>query len=126
MPSRSLRGRLTPLILLCFTPLASGCVSTQLSAPILSALDCSSLIPQSYRTPVPPFPLISANATAGEVLIALDGQTTALDQANGRTSDVIAIADGCQERQARLLDALQPHPWYEGIAKRLTPHSGAR
>jgi hypothetical protein len=43
----------------------------------------------------------------------LDGQTGQLDQANGRTADVIAIAEACDRRSAEVLAALQPkRPWW--------------
>ncbi|HZR87919.1 MAG TPA: hypothetical protein VFB02_14005 [Bradyrhizobium sp.] len=126
MRSLTPRALRTPLILLCCAPLASGCVSTRLTPPILAALDCASLIPQSYRSPVPPAPLISTNATAGEALIALDAQTTQLDQANGRTADLIAIADSCGQRQAAILKALDPSPWYDGLLHHFMPPSAAK
>lgn len=97
-----------------------GC-ATRLSPPILAALDCSALIPQSYRAPVPPTPLPPANATAGDWIVAMDGQTTQLDQANGRASDLVAIADGCQARQQAVLSALNPKPWWQSLGERLLP-----
>lgn len=109
------------LTLLFFAPLGWGCAATRLTPPILAALDCAQVIPPSYRQPIAPAPLISPDATAGQALTALDDQTTRLDMANGRSADLVAIADGCQARQAAVLDALQPHPWWDGLAARLKP-----
>jgi hypothetical protein len=78
-------------------------------------LDCAALIPPSYRRPVPPAPLPDPSATAGELWITLDGQTTALDQANGRASDLLAIADACQARQVAVVAALNPKPWWQSL-----------
>ena len=64
---------------------------------ILSA-PCSPLIPPSFRNPVAATPLPAADASAGQVLAALDGQTARLDMANGRMSDVIAIVVACDRR----------------------------
>lgn len=63
-------------------------------------------------TPRPP-----SDADAGDLATALDGQTTQLDRANGRSSDLIAIADTCQTRQQAVLEALNPPPWYERLFK---------
>lgn len=79
---------------------------------ILSALNCASLIPNSYRRPVKPVPLLADGAVVGEALDALDGQTAKLDQANGRTADVIDIADTCNARQAQVLETLKPQAWW--------------
>ena len=61
---------------------------------------------------IPATPLPPTDATAGDIWQALEGQTTQLDQANGRTSDLIEIADSCQKRQVAVLNALNPPPWY--------------
>jgi hypothetical protein len=95
-----------------------GCAGTRLTPPILAALDCASLIPPSYRQPVALAPLLPPDATVGQVLVALDGQTTRLDQANGRTADLIALADACQARQAAVLKSLDPPKWYERFSSR--------
>lgn len=71
------------------------------------------MIPPSYRAPVPPTPLPPTDATAGDVWTALDGQTTQLDAANGRSADLVQMADGCQARQAAVLTALNPKPWWK-------------
>lgn len=106
-------------ILASIAPALPGCASTRLTPPILAALDCAALIPPSYRSPVAPTPLPRLDATAGDLWSALDGQTTQLDQANGRAADLVAIADGCQSRQQAVLQALTPAPWYQSLAHRL-------
>ncbi len=50
--------------------------------------------------------------TVGEIAAALDGQTARLTLANGRTSDLIALADACQAQQAQTAKALAPRPWW--------------
>jgi hypothetical protein len=50
---------------------------------------------------------------AGDLWSALDAQTARLDQANGRTADVIAMADACQTHQAKVIATLAaPRPWW--------------
>lgn len=54
------------------------------------------------------------DAKAGGLWAALDAQTDRLDRANGRTSDVIAIADNCQAQQLKTQQQLQPRrPWWK-------------
>lgn len=65
------------------------------------------MIPQSYRRPVPPAPLPRPDATVGDALAFGDAQTAALDQANGKTADVIASVDECDKRNAALLKEWQ-------------------
>lgn len=105
----------TRLAILALAVALSGCISTRLSPPVLAALDCSQIIPPSFRTPIPGTPLPDTGATAGDLWKALDGQTTQLDQANGRISDLNAIADGCQARQQAVLAALDPPPWWQRL-----------
>lgn len=112
------------MILLCCAPLGPGCAGMRLTPPILDALDCAKLIPPSYRRPVPPPPLPAADASAGAVLVGLDGAITALDQANGRTADLASIADACQARQRAVLEALDPPPWWERLARAARDHRG--
>lgn len=71
------------------------------------------MIPDSYRKPVRPTPRIEVGATVGLLGSALDGQTSSLDQANGRTADVISMADSCHAHQDAVLKALTParHWW---------------
>ena len=80
---------------------------------ILAALDCTKVIPASYREPVVATTLPSLSADVGDLWKSLDDQTNRLDQANGRTSDVIAMADSCQAHQAAVLTALTPKPWWK-------------
>lgn len=52
--------------------------------------------------------LSSVGSDVGGLGQALDGQTARLDQANGRTSDVITVVDDCDRRNAELLKSIQP------------------
>lgn len=53
--------------------------------------------------------------TAGDALVFGDGQTAALDQANGRTADLILTLDECDRRNAELVKA-----WEASLTKRPT------
>ena len=112
MPSKPRLGRPLLWLLLSTTPAVSGCAATTPMPAILPALDCAAIIPPSYRKPVAPTPLPAADAVAGDLWSALDDQTSRLDQANGHTADVIAIADACQQHQAKVIASLAPHPWW--------------
>jgi len=57
-------------------------------------------------------PLPAADADAGDLWTSLDDQTGRLDQANGRTSDLVGMAALCQAQQQAVLKALQPKPWW--------------
>lgn len=80
---------------------------------ILPALRCASLIPQTYRGDLPGVGPLGPNATVGDLATKLDEQTMNLKRANGRTSDVIAIVDACDQRQAEVAEALKPRPWWK-------------
>lgn len=102
----------------------SAC-ATRLSPPILDALDCASIIPPSYRNPVPPAPLPPPDATAGDLWSFADGQTTALDEANGRSSDLVALADACEDRQRHVFQELEPPSLGERL-KSILPHGSTK
>ncbi len=59
------------------------------------------MVPDNDRQPVAPTPLPAAEATAGALWIALDDQTARLDQANGRTADVLSITQRCENERAK-------------------------
>jgi hypothetical protein len=81
---------------------------------MLGALKCAPLVPESYRQPVKPAPLLRPDATAGEALDALNGTTASLDQANDRTTDVISIVEACDKRSAEVTASLtQKKPWWK-------------
>lgn len=77
---------------------ASGCAGTP---SLIAAIDCSALIPASYRVPVADVPPPESNAI-GEWLIVADARSGRLDEANGRTQALIEISEGCQSEQAKL------------------------
>jgi hypothetical protein len=58
---------------------------------------------------------LAPTETAGQLATRYDAAITALDQANGRTADVVQLADLCQQRQAAILAALNPPPWWKRI-----------
>ena len=113
MPFNRRLGRLLRSIPLLIPLAVGGCAGTLHTPLILAALDCASVIPNSYRTPVAATAMPGQTADAGDLWGALDDQTSRLDRANGRTSDVISMADSCQVHQAKVLATLTPHrPWW--------------
>jgi len=115
MRSAKLRALLLPSILASTALGAAGCASMPPTAPVLNALQCNTLIPDSLRQPVAPAPLPDQTAAAGDLWDALDAQTAALDKANGHTADVVKIADNCQAQQQRVSAALAPRPWWRAL-----------
>lgn len=77
--------------------LLSGC-----AAPIVTATpnSCSSLLPNSWREGVAPPPLPEGNEV-GDWITFGDSAIGKLDQANGRTIDVITIVERCESRDAQ-------------------------
>lgn len=63
---------------------------------------CSTLLPDSWRAPIPGAPL-PEGGTVGEWIAFADAQTGQLDKANGRTADAIAIVGRCEARDAEAL-----------------------
>lgn len=95
MPSRPLCAA---ALLIATIPLASGCSDTIVSTPPAA---CASLIPQSWRTPVPPEPIPQTDgsvslATVQAWAAGFIGQTGALEKQAGRTVDAIAIMERCE------------------------------
>lgn len=72
------------------------------TAPAPPAFSCAALVPAGLRQPVAPTPLPPAEATAGVLWISLDDQTARLDQANGRTADVLGITEQCEAERVKL------------------------
>ena len=99
------------LMLCCIAALISGCAATGSTPTILAALNCSVLIPPSWRQGIKGVAL--PGPTVGEIAAALDGQTARLDLANARTADVIAITEACDARANEVRAALEPRrPWW--------------
>ena len=113
MPSNRPPALVTRLLPLSMLLAVGGCAAMRPTPTILAALDCASLIPPSYRSPIPPTRLPPADATAGGLWSALDDQTARLDRANGRTADVVAMADACQAHQSKAAADLKPRPWWK-------------
>lgn len=60
-------------------------------------------------------PVLPVPSTAGDLAASLDGQTGKLDQANGRTADVIALVEACDARSAEVAAELKPRRKFLGI-----------
>ena len=110
MPSSRRPALARALILLSTTPAVAACAAIGRTNPTPPAFSCAALIPASDRTPVPPTPLPHTDAAAGALWIALDDQTARLDQANGRTADVLEIEQRCEAEQAKAA-ASKPGLW---------------
>ena len=68
---------------------------------------CSTLIPDSWRTPVPGADLPGGNNAADWIAFG-DAQTGQLDKANGRTVDALAIIGRCESRDAAAVKKARP------------------
>lgn len=68
---------------------------------------CSTLIPDSWRQPVPGADLPDGN-TVGDWVAFGDAQTGQLDKANGRTVDSLAIISRCEARDRAAVKAAKP------------------
>ncbi len=89
---------LTPLLL-------AGCVTT---GPIIASQSaCSTIIPDSWRSPVPGAPL-PAGEDVGDWVAFGDAQTGQLDKANGRTADSIGIVERCEQRDREAIRKSRP------------------
>lgn len=49
----------------------------------------------------------------GDWIAFADRQTAALEKANGRTADTVAIVKKCEARDAQVAKALKPRPWWK-------------
>lgn len=78
-------------------------------APVIVATPsaCSTLIPDSWRTPIPGADLPDGN-TVGDWVAFGDAQTAQLDKANGRTVDSLAIISRCEARDRAAVKAARP------------------
>lgn len=93
-----------------------GCVAGPRISPILAAVTCGPLVPESLRRDVPGADL-PADDTAGAWVSFGDAQTGRLDVANANKTAVVQIVDACDAQQEKLLEALKPRPWWS----RFTP-----
>lgn len=81
------------------------------SPPIIaSASSCASLLPQSWREPIPGAPLPSGE-TVGDWIAFADAQTGQLDKANDRTLSAIGIVERCERRDAEAVKAASRRWW---------------
>jgi len=74
---------------------------------VASPSACSTLIPDSWREPVPGAPLPNGE-TVGEWIAFADAQTGQLDKANGRTSDALSIVERCEARDRAAVKRARP------------------
>lgn len=93
------------LLVVGLTLALGGCMG---SPPIIaSPSSCSTLIPDSWRQPVPGADLPDGN-TVGDWVAFGDAQTGQLDKANGRTTDSLAIIGRCEERDKAAVERAKP------------------
>lgn len=102
---------MAPMRLSILTPLLLGCAACA-GAPPIAAIPsaCSTLIPASWREPVPGAPL-PAGKTVGDWIAFGDAQTAQLDKANGRTGDALDIIARCEARDTAAVNKLRPRRW---------------
>ena len=86
--------RLTPLLAIGL--LASGCAGSTLA--VAPTVGCSSLIPNTWRSPVSSAALPPETAVEADWQVFGIQQTARLSEANGRTADVIAVVETCEAR----------------------------
>lgn len=84
--------RCLPLLML---PAVQGCVGAPPIAAIPAA--CASLLPDTWRTPVPGAPLPEGSTVADWISFA-DQQTGQLDKANDRLLAAIGVVERCEAR----------------------------
>lgn len=111
MPSSKRRALTLGSILLSVT-LAGG-LSACAGRPvaILSASDCSTLVPTSWREGVPA-PAIPSEETVGAWVVFGDLAVGQLDKANARTVDALDIVSRCEARDKAASDRLRPRNWF--------------
>ena len=111
MPSATLRG-LTSLMILASTLLLAGLSAcARPPAPILLASPCSTLVPAEWKAGVPA-PSLPSGSTAGDWSAYADAAVGQLDRANGRTLDALTIVERCEARDQESADRLKPRPWW--------------
>lgn len=101
-------GRLSALCLMLVCGLSACATPT---APILAAVQCGPLVPESLRRDVPGADL-PADDTAGAWVAFGDAQTGRLDVANSNKLAVVQIVDACDRQQAAIREALKPRKWW--------------
>lgn len=110
MTSDKRRARTCALILASMTLAAGGCATGR---PIVVAQSaCSSLVGPSLRADVPPIDLPPAAATAGDLWVALDGQTGRLDTANTYKKAILETVQACEARDAASVKKIM-RPWWK-------------
>ena len=105
MRSEMPKVRVRLLLPLCAMLGLSACAGGAVINAIPAA--CSTLIPETWREPVPGGPL-PEGSTVGDWVAFGDAQTGQLDKANGRTADTIAIVSRCEARDAAAVKRAKP------------------
>lgn len=90
--------------LIALALLLSGCAGQVIVA---SPSSCSTLIPATWRTPVPGAAIPDGN-TVGDWVAFGDAQTGQLDKANGRTVDTLDVISRCEARDAAAVKHAKP------------------
>lgn len=105
MKSDTRRALMRLSILLCATPGLGACAPGLSISAIPSA--CSSLLPQEWRSPVPPAPLPGGETVADWIAFA-DAQTAQLGKANDRTVAAVGIVERCEARDREAVKRARP------------------
>lgn len=94
--------RLMPRMILAILAASAltGCASLPLMHKTPPALACGSLIPDSWRKPVPGAARPTDNTAGAWVGFGL-AQTENLDTANGRLNDTLTLVDKCDSLNKR-------------------------
>lgn len=100
-----LRARTRALLPLLLMLAAPACAA---GPPIVASPSaCSTLVPDSWRQPVPGADIPKGD-TVGEWVAFSDAQTGQLDKANGRTTDALGIIERCERRDAEAVKSAKP------------------
>ncbi len=99
-------ARLKALAWRCLLPLIALAATLSACAPPIAAIPaaCASLLPDTWRVPVPGAPLPEGSSVADWVSFA-DQQTGQLDKANERTLAAIGIVERCEARDVAAVKA---------------------
>lgn len=95
------RALVSASILVSIALAVSACASAPLIVTTPTA--CSSLVGPSLRADVEGVDLPPLDADAGEVWVALDGQTGRLDTSNRNKTAVLEVVERCEARDAAAL-----------------------
>jgi hypothetical protein len=115
MPSQPRRARIRPWTLLVFALCMTGCVSYRPLGPVVAALQCGREIPALDRAPTPVSRPPDPPAAVATLERFANDVATAFDVAESKRETAIATVDQCEARQAALVAALEPTPWWKKL-----------